>query len=100
MARTRTRRSKTSSILDSTRIPLFPGTAAATPSDFGQLLGRRLDLLWWILHWREIIAEILRFIRWHRLDFSMQHQQQSDHCEVDADRTELQSGQKRAFRNF
>ena len=38
------------------------------------------DLSRLLVNWRDIIKAILRLISWHRLDFAMQHQQQTNWC--------------------
>lgn len=66
------------SILETTRIPLWT-PIPEIPED--KLPGKLSDILRLnFLRWDEIIALIHRLVRWHRLDFWMQHQQQTNWC--------------------
>ena len=65
------------SVIERTRIPLrrleldeaFPEAREGTD----------LQLPPWVLNW-DWILQLLRLFRWHRLDFSMHHQQQTNWC--------------------
>ncbi len=66
------------SILETTRIPLWT-PIPEIPED--KLPGKLSDILRLnFLRWDEIFALIHRLVRWHRLDFWMQHQQQTNWC--------------------
>jgi hypothetical protein len=66
------------SILETTRIPLWT-PIPEIPED--KLPGKLSDILRFnFLRWDEIFALIHRLVRWYRLDFWMQHQQQTNWC--------------------
>ena len=74
-------RGKSDSIIETTRIPLrlaAPVPAAVQDEAAGKAFG--LDISRLILQWQDLIAILIRLFRWHRLDFSMQHQQQTNWC--------------------
>jgi Papain-like cysteine protease AvrRpt2 len=81
MAKPRRKRQKsptraTASIIDATRVPLR-GEAEAAGAPQAQLLP---NIARFLVDWREIFVAILRILLWHRLDFAMQHQQQTNWC--------------------
>jgi hypothetical protein len=70
--------SKSTSVIEATRVPLrltepvdVAGAARAPAA---------IDVANLIRDWRSIIIAILRLLAWHRLDFAMQHQQQTNWC--------------------
>jgi hypothetical protein len=66
---------RAASIIEDTCVPLrLDGVSAGAPPSS---LASIVNLL---VNWRDIILEILRRFRWHRLDFAMQHQQQTNWC--------------------
>src|SRR5262245_55532768 len=69
---------KAASIIETTRIPLrLPGSVGV---DGGAGSPLRFDIATLVRDWRYIIAVIVRLFAWRRLDFSMQHQQQTNWC--------------------
>jgi len=80
----RTRRTASDSVLERTRVPLAPPAAEAPSAGAAALKAAALlSPAFWldlVIRWRDIIAIILRLFRWHRLDFMMQHQQQTNWC--------------------
>ena len=74
-------RTRQASVIDSTRVELGPSISAALserpgPAHVPANLRIWLDLL----RWRDVLTAIIRLLRWHRLDFMMQHQQQTNWC--------------------
>ena len=69
------RASAPASMIEATLTPLRLAATDAAP-----LAEQVPDFLRSIIDWRDIIAWILRLFRWHRLDFAMQHQQQTNWC--------------------
>jgi hypothetical protein len=63
------------SMIEATRTPLRLATTGGVPRS--ALLP---DIARLLVNWRDIIRAILRLFRWHRLDFAMQHQQQTNWC--------------------
>lgn len=71
---------RTGSIIEATRLPLrLDGGGAISPAAL-RAAPRLVDIARIVVDWRRLVAEILRIFRWHRLDFSMQHQQQTNWC--------------------
>ena len=68
---------KPASIIEATRVPLRLETATARDAPPSPALP---DLARVIFNWRDLIILILRLLGWHRLDFAMQHQQQTNWC--------------------
>jgi hypothetical protein len=71
---------RVSSVIEATRMPLrLLGAVEAEPAAL-RAVPRLADLARIVVNWRILVAELLGFFRWHRLDFSMQHQQQTNWC--------------------
>lgn len=64
------------SIIEATRVPLRIEAATAV----AQRAERLPDIARFLINWRDLILAILRILGWHRLDFTMQHQQQTNWC--------------------
>jgi hypothetical protein len=69
---------KPTSIIEATCVPL----RLARPVDTTEARGSPLliDIPRIARDWRNLIVAILRLLAWHRLDFTMQHQQQTNWC--------------------
>ena len=67
---------KPASMIEATRVPVRVEGATADAQPWSQLP----DAARLFVNWRDLIIQILRLLRWHRLDFAMQHQQQTNWC--------------------
>jgi hypothetical protein len=67
------------SLIERTRIPLRRLELDESFGEARELAPSDLQLPPWVLNW-DWIWQLLRLFRWHRLDFSMQHQQQTNWC--------------------
>lgn len=78
------RAARPGSIIEATRVPLRLAARAADAAALAAAAGGpapfRIDIARLIVDWRNLVAVIIRLFRWHRLDFSMQHQQQTNWC--------------------
>src|SRR5262245_21318035 len=64
------------SIIEATRVPLrIEAEAVGAPQ--AKLRG---DIARTLVDWWALVAAIVRIFAWHRLDFTMQHQQQTNWC--------------------
>lgn len=69
------------SIIETTRVPLrLPGATAKDVAGGGGGTPFLIDIRRLAVNWHNLIYVIIRLLQWHRLDFAMQHQQQTNWC--------------------
>ena len=69
---------KPTSIIEATCVPLRLASPVDTTEAATSPLSIDIARIAW--DWRNLIVAILRLLAWHRLDFTMQHQQQTNWC--------------------